>query len=167
MNQREAIVELIPRLRRYARALTGNPDLADDLVQDCLERGLSRLHLWRSGSDLRAWLFTIMHNLHVNNVRRSRIRPDGTQADDSHVGALQPRQDEVVELHSIVAALRHLPEDQRAVLLLVAVEEMSYRDAAKVLDVPIGTVMSRLARGRERLRTLTGGGQDANRMGLP
>ncbi len=163
MNQREAIVELIPRLRRYARALTGNPDLADDLVQDCLERGLSRLHLWRRGSDLRAWLFTIMHNLHVNNVRRSRIRPDGTQADDTHTGQIQPRQDEVVELRSIVAALRQLPEDQRAVLLLVAVEEMSYREAALILSLPIGTVMSRLARGRERLRALAGAGAEHSR----
>lgn len=157
LNQRDKIVELIPRLRRYARALTGSADLADDLVQDCLERGLSRIHLWRQGSDLRAWLFTIMHNLHVNNVRRARIRPDLTQAEP--VEGVRPAvQHDVVELRSIIAALQRLPEEQREVVVLVAVEELSYREAAAVLDVPIGTVMSRLARGRERLRSFSGVG---------
>lgn len=158
MGQREQeIVDLIPRLRRYARALTGQADTADDLVLDCVERGLSRLHLWRAGSDLRAWLFTIMHNLHVNNVRRSRIRPDGAALPEWETTGSAPRQDDVVELNSIVAALKQLPDEQREVILLVGLEELSYREAAAVLDVPIGTVMSRLARGRDKLRQLTGG----------
>jgi len=153
------IVALIPRLRRYARALTANADMADDLVQDCLTRGLSKMHLWRRGTDLRAWLFTIMHNLHVNNTRRNRIRPDTQGESDWRSGSQPAGQDEVVELRSIVAALRQLPEEQRAVVVLVGIEEMSYREAADILAIPVGTVMSRLARGRERLRQLTGQGE--------
>ena len=161
--ERSEIVALIPRLRRYARALTGNADQADDLVQDCLERALGRLHLWRSGTNLRAWLFTIMHNLHVNNMRRRAIRPDGEPLPDWDAGGrVRPVQDDVVELRSVVGALRQLPDEQREVLLLVALEELSYREAADALGIPIGTVMSRLARGRERLRQL-GGSDDKAR----
>jgi RNA polymerase sigma-70 factor (ECF subfamily) len=156
-DSRQTVVTLIPRLRRYARALTGNPEQADELVQDCLERGLNRLHLWRRGSDLRAWLFTIMHNLHVNSVRRGGIRPDNQAYDDTRMhGASPPAQDDVVALHSIVGLLRRLPADQREVVLMVGLEELSYREVADVLGVPVGTVMSRLARGRERLRELSG-----------
>ena len=158
-DSRQQVVVLIPRLRRYARALTGSAEQADELVQDCLERGLNRLHLWRRGSDLRAWLFTIMHNLHVNNVRRGIIRPDNQVFDDTRQQAsAPPAQDDVVALHSIVDMLRRLPTDQREVVLMVGMEEMSYREVAEVLGVPVGTVMSRLARGRERLRELTGTG---------
>ena len=89
-DSRQHVVVLIPRLRRYARALTGNSEQADELVQDCLERGLARLHLWRRGSDLRAWLFTIMHNLHVNNLRRDGIRPDNQVYDDTRKQAGTP-----------------------------------------------------------------------------
>ena len=158
MNEREqAIVALIPRLRRYARALTGSADLADDLVQDCFERALSRLVLWRHDPDPRAWLFTIMHNIYVNNVRRAQTRPDKDRLPEWETGSgTRPVQDDVVELHSIAAALQRLPEDQREVVVLVGLEELSYRETAAVLGVPIGTVMSRLARGRERLRQLTG-----------
>lgn len=161
--ERSEIVALIPRLRRYARALTGNADQADDLVQDCLERALGRLHLWRSGTNLRAWLFTIMHNLHVNNMRRRAIRPDGESLPDWDAGGrVRPVQDDVVELRSVVGALRQLPDEQREVLLLVALEELSYREVADALGIPIGTVMSRLARGRQRLRQL-GGSDDKTR----
>lgn len=156
-DSRQHVVVLIPRLRRYARALTGNPEQADELVQDCLERGLTRLHLWRRGSDLRAWLFTIMHNLHINNLRRGGIRPDAQVYDDTRMQAgTPPAQDDVVALHSIVGLIRRLPADQREVVLLVGLEELSYREVADVLGVPLGTVMSRLARGRERLREWSG-----------
>jgi RNA polymerase sigma-70 factor (ECF subfamily) len=164
----EQIVALIPRLRRYARALTGNAEQADDLVQDCLERGLSRFHLWRRGSDLRAWLFTIMHNLHVNNLRRARIRPDAAVLPDwDATGAVLPLQEDIVALRSIVAALGQLPDEQREVILLVGLEEMSYREAAAALGIPIGTVMSRLARGRERLRQLTGSSEPSRSRSAP
>ncbi len=155
------IVALLPRLRRYARVLTGSAEAADDLVQDCVERALSRLHLWQEGTNLRAWLFTVMHNLHVNQVRQAKRRreealdhgPEGARVTPRAL-VEAPRQDDVVELRTVATMLRQLPAEQREVLVLVCVEELSYREAAEVLAVPIGTVMSRLARARERLRTL-------------
>jgi len=152
------IVELIPRLRRYARALTGNVDQAEDLVQDCVERAWGRLHLWQRGSNMQAWLFTIMHNLHVNSRRRASNRPDVVTMPDWEIGGgVQPIQEHVVEFHSVIAALYRLPLEQREVLLLVGLEGFAYREVAEVLGLPIGTVMSRLARGRERLREMTEG----------
>ena len=146
------IEEIIPRLRRYARALTGDGGAADDLVQDTLERAWVKLHLWRRGSDLRAWLFTIMHNVYVNQVRS---RHDEVLVDDDSLDAPQrPTQTDLLEVRDIDAALRRLPADQREVLLLVALERMSYSEAARALSIPIGTVMSRLARAREKLRVL-------------
>ena len=112
------IPQHIPRLRRYARALTGDRNAADDLVQDTLERALSRLHLWRQGSDLRAWLFTIMHNIYVNQTR-SRIRHPHEALDESAAEALHDREPDWGELRDIDDALSRLPGDQRAVLLLV------------------------------------------------
>jgi RNA polymerase sigma-70 factor (ECF subfamily) len=150
--------EHIPRLRRYARALTGDRTQADDLVQDCLARAWEKLHLWRRGSDLRAWLFTIMHNLFANEVRRRKSRPELLALDDQ---ALEVPQRSTAEsglaLRDLEAALATLPAEQREVLLLVALEELRYEEVAKLLDIPIGTVMSRLARGRERLRALMSG----------
>jgi RNA polymerase sigma-70 factor (ECF subfamily) len=151
------IAQQIPRLRRYARALTGDRNAADDLVQDTLERALSRYHLWRRGSDLRAWLFTIMHNIHVNQARsRSRHQHEALEADSS-AEALRGRDPDSLELRDLASALARVPEEQRAVLLLVGLEQFTYDEAARVLDIPIGTVMSRLSRGRERLRVLIGG----------
>ncbi|HTD03801.1 RNA polymerase sigma factor [Undibacterium sp.] len=145
------LVACIPRLRRYARALVSDHALADDLVQDTLERAWNKLALWRSGSDMRAWLFGIMHNLHVNQIRRPALATVALEGDafDLPVRASQGDQLEVRDLHS---ALQLLPGDQRAVLLLVALEQMSYEEVASTLDIPLGTVMSRLARGREKLR---------------
>jgi RNA polymerase sigma-70 factor (ECF subfamily) len=145
----------IGALRRYARALLGNRIEADDLVQDCLARALSRAHLWRPGSDLRAWLFTILHNIHVNNLRSRRALV--TVEDISHSRVQRgmtaaPDQDARLELRDLERALDRIPEEQRQVLLLVGMEGMSYDEAARVLDVPIGTIMSRVARGREALR---------------
>jgi RNA polymerase sigma-70 factor (ECF subfamily) len=144
-----------PRLRRYAWALTGDRAAADDLVQDCLERAWSRLHLWRRGSNLRAWLFTILHNIYVNDVRRRMRRPVVVPLTDAAVPpAVPPTQDHGIEVANVAAALSRLPEDQRAALLLVGLEELSYREAAAALGIPAGTLMSRLHRGRERLRGL-------------
>ena len=153
--------ELIPRLRRYARALTGERNAADDLVQDTLERAWNKLHLWRDGSDLRAWLFTIMHNVHVNQVR-SRMAAATVPLDEAAEPPVRPTQSDMLEVRDIDAALQQLSLDQRQVLLLVALERMSYEEAARALGIPIGTVMSRLARGRERLRIVLAGERAAS-----
>lgn len=152
---RQSIVDQLPGLRRYARALTGDTWAADDLVQDTLERACSKWHLWMDGSDLRAWLFTVMHNLFANQLRRAN-RPA--------VGATQDIDDLAHELPAPDAPLGHaldlqrcllrLPADQRAVLLLVSLEGMSYQEIAQVTGAPIGTVMSRLSRARSRLQEL-------------
>jgi RNA polymerase sigma-70 factor (ECF subfamily) len=144
---------LIPALRRYARALVRNRANADDLVQDCLERAVSRWHQRRDG-DVRAWLFTILHNLAISQFRQSATRGrhvsiDETNEDDFGEAAVQEQK---LIYQDVLSKLAKLPEDQRAVLLLVAVEDLSYGDAAKVLNIPVGTVMSRLSRARERLQ---------------
>lgn len=147
----QEIADCIPRLRRYARALTGNRSRADDLVQDTLERSWSRRHLWRPGTDLRAWLFTIMHNLYMNQVRRREPVLIDDERLDLPVPALQ---EDALGLRDLQRALEQLPAEHREVLLLVGLEQMRYEEVAGVLNIPIGTVMSRLSRGRERLRTL-------------
>ncbi len=156
---RQAIVAEIPRLRRYARALTGDPVRADDLVQDTLERALGKWPLWRPGN-LRAWLFSIMHNLFVNQARSPRVVD---YPGDEALSELPTRehQGDPLELRDLTRSLAKLPEEQREVLLLVGLEDISYEDAAKILGVPIGTVMSRLSRGRERLRALLAGSEPA------
>ncbi len=161
MSAAEEITALIPRLRRYARALTGDRSFADDLVQDTLERAWGRIYLWRPGSDLRAWLFTIMHNLHVNQARTRRSEDSIDLRNEPMEFAARPSQEERLEIRDLTMALRRLPDEQREVLLLVGLEEMSYQEAAKVLAVPLGTVMSRLSRGRERLRALMSEGSNA------
>ena len=153
----DLVEEQIPRLRRYARALTGERSAADDLVQDTLERALSRFHLWRSGSDLRAWLFTIMHNLYVNQARsRARHRHEALETEPA-AEAVHAREPDWLELRDLDAALAQLPDEQRAVLLLVGLEQFTYGEASRILGIPIGTVMSRLSRGRERLRAILAG----------
>ena len=158
-----AILAEIPRLRRYARALLGDRAAADDLVQDTLERAWSRLHQWRAGSDMRAWLFGIMHNLRVDQLRRPRL---STQSIDADEFELQTRatQADALELRDLESALGHLADEQREILLLVALEEMSYADIASTLGIPIGTVMSRLSRGRERLRLIMEGQSASTRL---
>ena len=155
MDSRAILVEL-PRLRRYARALVGERAAADDLVQDTLERAWSRIAQWRPGSDLRAWLFSIMHNLRMDQLRRPEI---ATQCIDETVldVAVRPTQGDGLALVDLDKALARLPEEQRSVLLLVALEEMRYEDVAVTLGIPLGTVMSRLSRGRERLRQILAG----------
>jgi RNA polymerase sigma-70 factor (ECF subfamily) len=146
------IIQHIPRLRRYARALAGDRYRADDLVQDTLERACRKFHLWRRGSDLRAWLFSVMHNVFVNQVRARRV-----EQEEFVEAAALPSQPERVELLDLERALAHLSIDQREVVLLVGIEQMTYEEVAKTLDIPIGTVMSRLARGREKMRALMSG----------
>ena len=146
--------ELIPRLRRYARALTGERSLADDLVQDTLERAWAKLHLWRSGSDLRAWLFTIMHNVHVNQIRARAAGATLPLDEDFPDTPVRASQADMLEVRDIDAAVKRLPLEQREVLLLIALEHMSYQQTADTLGIPIGTVMSRLSRARERLRVM-------------
>jgi RNA polymerase sigma-70 factor (ECF subfamily) len=146
---------VVPRLRRYARALTGHREAADDLTQDTLERAWTKRALWQPGTDLRAWMFTVMHNVFVNGARRSRptVSLDDMAADD--VGAATATSVETgVVLAELARSLSLLPAEQREVLLLVGLEQFSYAEASEVLGVPIGTVMSRLSRGRERLRIL-------------
>ncbi len=148
---------LIPRLRRYARALTGERTPADDLVQDTLERAWTKLHLLRPESDLRAWLFTIMHNVFVNQVRKRAADPTVPLDDDAFEIPVQAALSDMLEVRDIDIALRRLPDDQREVLLLIVLEQLSYNEIATMLGIPIGTVMSRLSRARERIRLLLGG----------
>lgn len=150
------VIEHIPRLRRYARALTGDRYAVDDLVQDTLERAVNKLHLWRPGSDMRAWLFSIMHNVFVNQRRRPRLEIELDLGELPDVAVKATQFDRTV-LAEVEKALHRISTEQREVLLLVAVEQMSYAETANALAIPIGTVMSRLSRARERLRQLTGG----------
>ncbi len=164
MQANAQVVAFIPRLRRYARALVGERAAADDLVQDTLERALAKFHLWRRGSDLRAWLFTIMHNVHVNQVRgrREMTSLDGEALEQP----VRATQDVALEARDLERALHQLSVEQREVLLLVILEDMSYEDVASALGIPIGTVMSRLSRAREKLRGLMEGMPPSNRLHL-
>lgn len=148
------IVAHIPRLRRYARALAGDSHRADDLVQDTLERALAKFYLWRRGSDLRAWLFTIMHSVFINQLKARRELALDAAVED---GLQSAPQSDPLELRDLDAALRKLPVEQREVLLLVGLEQLSYAEVSKALSIPVGTVMSRLSRGRERLRAVMSG----------
>ena len=150
MDSRAILAEL-PRLRRYARALVGSREAADDLVQDTLERAWSRVAQWQPGSDLRSWLLAIMHNLRIDQMRRPALAVSPLDEEAVEVPA-RATQTDLLELGELEAAVSCLPEEQRAVLLLVALEDMSYAQVAATLNIPAGTVMSRLARGRERLR---------------
>lgn len=156
MNGGTELIQHIPRLRRYARALTGDAAQADDLVQDTLERALAKLDLWRPGSDLRAWLFTLMHNLFVNQIRAAASRPV-QGLDDLDEIAVDGGQMQALAVRDIGQALQALPTEQREVILLVGLEQFGYAEAARILGLPQGTVMSRLARGRERLRQILEG----------
>ena len=149
---RSQILEHLPGLRRYARLLAGDAWAADDLVQDTLQRACRKWLLWRPGGDLRAWLFTLMHNLYLNQ-RRSAARGQWLDIDSlsETLAAPEDSSDAALDLER---CLQRLPAEQRAVLLLVSVEDMSYADTARVLQLPLGTVMSRLSRARSRLREL-------------
>ena len=159
MQDDASLLSWVPRLRRYSRALVNNRDDADDLVQDTLERAWAKSGLWGGSTqirDMRAWLFSIMHNLHADGVRRPRLHTV-TMDDDTPEVPVAPTQGDRLAVLDLQAALDLLPVEQKEVLLLVALEEMAYADVAQALCIPIGTVMSRLSRGRERLRGLMEG----------
>lgn len=151
------LVTEIPYLRRYARALSrsARSDEADDLVQACLERALLKVHAWQPGTNLRAWLFTILHNLFISELRRRRpLYVPMPERLSVHEAATAVRPEAYLELEAVEQALQRLPVEQREVILLVGVEGLSYEETAQVLGVPVGTVRSRLSRGRGALRAL-------------
>ena len=164
MNQFGRLLESeIPRLRRYARALTRNAAKADDLVQSSLVRALEKQHLWQPGSNLRAWLFTILHNQHVNDVRHSlRQGSLGPVEDAEPVWRVDPLADASLQLRDLQRAVNSLSHEQREVLLLVGLEGLRYEQVASILAIPVGTVRSRLSRARTTLRLLMDGAQIAN-----
>ena len=150
----DQLIACIPRLRRYARALVGDRARADDLVQDTMERGWKHLAAWRHDGDMRAWLFSIMHNVYVDQMRRPALVTEAL-ADASSADIFMDREsdeDSTIAFADLEAGLRMLPDEQREILLLVALEEMPYEEVAMTLNVPIGTVMSRLSRARQKLR---------------
>lgn len=145
---------LIPALRRYATAMLRDRDLADDLVQDCLERVIGHWHERRRTEDTRQWVFAIAHNLAVNRLRRDARKGLHLAIEDVDESAMvtPPNQEHRVRYGELMRALDMLPDDQRSVVVLVSVEDLSYAQTAEALGIPIGTVMSRLARGREKLQ---------------
>jgi len=154
MTAEHPIMAHVPQLRRYARALTRHEIEADDLVQDTLERALRKFSLWKRGTNLRAWLFSVMHNLYVNQIR---AKQETALLDDDLDIPVGGRQEEGLKIRDLSTSLLALPLEQREVLLLVGLEDFSYEEVAQTLDIPLGTVMSRLSRGRERLRGLLDG----------
>ena len=153
MSEFGQLIELeIPRLRRYAHALTRDRLLADDIVQDCLVRAVGKQHLWERGTDLRAWLFTLLHHSRVNHLRRVKREKDRAKT-AAIVLTLVPRQpDDRLELRDLDRAIGNLPEYQRRVLLLVGLEGLDYARAGTILGLPVGTVRSRVGRARQALR---------------
>lgn len=146
------IVACIPSLRRYARGLVSDRERADDLVQDTLERAWARFSMWQRRGEIRAWMFGIMHNHFIDRLRAQRRRPEDSAGDDVPELAQRPTQADALEVRDLDRLLQRLPPEQREVLLLVGVEELSYQDVAVAVGVPVGTVMSRLSRARARLR---------------
>ena len=163
MSDDRQLLIWVPRLRRYARALAGNQNDADDLVQDTLERAWQKSELWRGVADMRAWLFTMMHNLHVDGIRRGRLQTVSMDENTPEV-PVAATQEERLAVLDLQSALDRLPMEQKEIVLLVALEDMAYGDVARTLGIPIGTVMSRLSRGRERLRALMEGRADPVRL---
>ena len=163
MQHDQQLLTWVPRLRRYARALAGNRDDADDLVQDTLERAWAKASLWHGVADMRTWLFSIMHNLHVDGIRRPKLATVSMDDDTPEV-AVAPTQGERLAVLDLQAALDLLPIEQKQIVLLVALEDMAYADVAVALGIPVGTVMSRLSRGRERLRALMEGRDEPVRL---
>ncbi|WP_296890129.1 RNA polymerase sigma factor [Thiobacillus sp.] len=159
MTTEHPIMAHVPQLRRYARALAKHEVEADDLVQDTLERALRKFSLWQQGTNLRAWLFSVMHNLYVNQVRSKQEMAPLDDDMDIPVGG---RQEEGLRIRDLSTSLLALPLEQREVLLLVGLENFSYEEVAQTLGIPLGTVMSRLSRGRERLRRLLDGSAKPN-----
>ncbi|WP_043771443.1 sigma-70 family RNA polymerase sigma factor [Roseivivax isoporae] len=147
--------DYVRSLRRYALVLTRDTDAAEDLVQDTLTKAIAAADSWQPGSDMRVWLFRILHNTHMSERRRARVRDDARLMLPEAVDDSDPTTR--IELQQVLDALSELPEAQRLPIVLVALKEMSYAEAARTLDVPLGTFYSRLGRGREALRKIVGG----------
>jgi RNA polymerase sigma-70 factor (ECF subfamily) len=165
MPDRAALIEAqIPGLRRFARALLrGDREAADDLVHDTIERALSRWNLYRNQGNLRGWLYTILYNRFLSNQHRvRRPGPHDAFTEETELPGVDGGRQSALEHRDLLRAFAALPEEQRTVLLLVGVEDLSYQEAARVLGVPIGTVMSRLSRGRECLRRSMSGELNQN-----
>ena len=156
----EQILAHIPSLRRYARLLAGDAAGADDLVQDTLERACTKWSLWKPGTALRAWLMTLMHNLYLNRVRDWR-HDDNHDTWDEHTELAHEPMAHAPDMLDLERALARLTPTLRTVLLLVTVEEYTYAEAAAILQIPVGTVMSRLHRAREAVRAAMAGPDDA------
>jgi RNA polymerase sigma-70 factor (ECF subfamily) len=151
----------IPYLRRYARALVRDVGAADDLVQNGLTRALAKLHLWQEGTNLRAWLVTILRNQHIDDIRRTLRAGRSVELSEAERLLTQPaEQDKRLELRDLDRVLARLPEEQRAVIILVGLKGMAYQDAGELLGMKVGTVRSRLSRGRDALRRLMSDGLD-------
>ncbi|MEX1306365.1 MAG: sigma-70 family RNA polymerase sigma factor [Rhodovibrionaceae bacterium] len=151
---------LIPNLRAYARMLTHNRANADDLVQACLERAIDKIASFEPGTNLKGWLFTILRNLYINDCRRAaRWEMDSDPADMEDLFPAAASQMNSLALQEFLQAFERLKEEERSLLLMVAVEGLSYEETARMLDVPVGTVRSRLSRARGHLRELLGGGE--------
>ena len=159
MDKRSVLVSELPHLRRYARSLTRDGDAADDLLQETTTRALGRLHLFQAGTNMRAWLFTIMHNLFRQAGRQATRRGPMAEFDEAMENRLAAVDDPTqrLALRDLDRAVAELPEEQRQVLLLIGLEDLSYQETASILNVPVGTVMSRLSRARERLRRAVDG----------
>jgi RNA polymerase sigma-70 factor (ECF subfamily) len=153
--QKNLLIEL-PHLRRFARALSGDAALADDLVQDCVERALKKQHLYDATRPLRAWLYAILRNIHISHWRQKAPWGHLKNIDDleGFEGAVPAEQEHNLSLALITDALNHLPPQHREVLVLISLEEVSYREAAEIIGVPIGTIMSRLSRARSTLQRI-------------
>jgi RNA polymerase sigma-70 factor (ECF subfamily) len=151
------IETFLPNIRRYARSLTRNAVDADDLVQECVTRALTKLHLWKAGTDLRAWLIRILHNQYVSQVRRATLQSPTVEWSKC-VAALTcgPYQIEHLHLREVVQALRSLPQEQRTAVLMIGLSRGDYYEVASACKVPVGTIRSRLSRGRARLRKRVG-----------
>lgn len=150
----ELLLDHIPSLRRYARGLTRDSEAADDLVQEALTRAISKRHLWRPGSSIRAWAFTILHNVFVNQCRHAKIRSAECWEDQEHKAPSPANQTDHLTLKAVEHAHARLPEKQREIVMLVAVQGLDYEEAARIVGVPVGTVRSRLSRARQLLRQM-------------
>lgn len=155
----QLIAQEIPRLRRYARFLARNADQADDLVQECLTRAVGNIDRWQPGTNMNAWLLVILHNVFINEVKRRRPVLTSDGAIEQHGGGTSGGQEERIYLNDVQQAFDRLSTDHKEILLMIAVEGLRYEAAAAILNVPIGTVRSRISRARESLRALLAGGR--------
>lgn len=159
----EQLIALLPRFRRFARTLARNPHDADDLVQIAVERALTRIDQWRPGTRLDSWMFGIIKNAWIDETRARRRRERVLAPEEAAEHVADARSEAHIHRLSLEAALARLPDEQRLAVALVLVEGLAYKEAAAVMDVPIGTLTSRLARGREALERLLGGSEGGAR----